>query len=505
LLAITAHWIDDQWNLNTTLLEFVEFESPHTGKNMSKLVMGTLEYYNLVDKLFCITTDNASNNDTMAKAVSDALVEHGVYWDPDTQHLYCLAHIINLVVKSLLDSLDVENDSPFKATLTKIRELAKAIQLGSKKPASFRNACRELELKHLRIPLDVAVRWNSTYRMIERAIYLRPALDRLITNHFEDLNEYRLTGNEWAIAEQVLMILTPFQRCTTRFECNSRSSEVDYVFFAYDTMFNHLEDVLSALSRSRISTAHYLINAINEALATLRIYYDKTTTMPHVYADAMILNPRVKLSIFNLDSWGDEDANSYRDATRTRFVDDYMNQRFDRSTDGAGQNSIPTDDGLFNEEEDYAEHLRKRFKKVTEKDCEFDRYLSNPNGDNQISDIFAWWRAHSIKYPKLSQMARDYLSVPPSGCAVEREFSVSGRIATWQRNRLSPARISASMMYKSAMKREGRWASDDISQIDESLIEDFVEESDDDNGDGNIPSEWRDNWWKQKITGGSRR
>jgi hAT family C-terminal dimerisation region len=344
--------------------------------------------------------------------------------------------------------------------------------------------------------------------MIERAIYLRPALNRLITNHFKDLNEYRLTDSEWAIAEQVLMILTPFQRCTTRFESNSRSSEVDYVFFAYDTMFNHLEDVQGALSRSRLSTARYLNNAINTALGTLRTYYDKTTTMPHVYADAMILNPRVRLSIFNLESWGDEDANSYRDATKSRFMSDYMNQPLERIMDGTGQNSIPTDDALLNEEEDYAEHLRKRSKKVADNDCEFDKYLSNPNGDNQILDILAWWKTHSIKYPRLSHMARDYLAVPPSGCAVEREFSVSGRIATWQRNRLSPARISASMIYKSAMKREGRWVTDDISQTDDSLMDDLMEDlvdDSDDNRDGNIPAEWRDNWWKQKITGASRR
>jgi hypothetical protein len=94
------------------------------------------------------------------------------------------------------------------------------------------------------------------------------------------------------------MILMPFQHCTNRFESKSRSSEVDYVFFSYDVMFNHLKDVDAALQWSRSLTAPFLCTTIGEALTVLHYYYNKTMTMPFIYVDAMILNPCVKLSIF---------------------------------------------------------------------------------------------------------------------------------------------------------------------------------------------------------------
>jgi hypothetical protein len=51
-----------------------------------------------------------------------------------------------------------------------------------------------------------------------------------------------------------LVFLTPFKRCTKCFECNNTNPEIgtapgittnsDYVFFAYDVLFNHIEDIV---------------------------------------------------------------------------------------------------------------------------------------------------------------------------------------------------------------------------------------------------------------------
>ena len=48
----------------------------------------------------------------------------------------------------------------------------------------------------------------------------------------------------------------------------------------------------------------------------------------------------------------------------------------------------------------------------------------------------------------VSKMARDVLAVPATGAGVEREFSISERIMTKQRNRLSPTTIRDLMQYK---------------------------------------------------------
>jgi len=56
-------------------------------------------------------------------------------------------------------------------------------------------------------------------------------------------------------------------------------------------------------------------------------------------------------------------------------------------------------------------------------------------------------------FPDLALMMRDVLAVLASSCAVECQFSISGRIAIWQRNRLSPKVISDSIIYKGALAK----------------------------------------------------
>ena len=49
-MAVTAHWIDADWNLHTTVLEFVRFSTPYTGKSASTVLYNKLEYWVLAGK-----------------------------------------------------------------------------------------------------------------------------------------------------------------------------------------------------------------------------------------------------------------------------------------------------------------------------------------------------------------------------------------------------------------------------------------------------------------------
>ena len=50
-LGITAHWIDENWKLNQITLEFYPLEGPHTGENLSKVVIKTLKEYGILTKV----------------------------------------------------------------------------------------------------------------------------------------------------------------------------------------------------------------------------------------------------------------------------------------------------------------------------------------------------------------------------------------------------------------------------------------------------------------------
>ena len=43
-------------------------------------------------------------------------------------------------------------------------------------------------------------------------------------------------------------------------------------------------------------------------------------------------------------------------------------------------------------------------------------------------NIFTWWKASSSRYPTISKMARDVLSIPVSTVASKSAFNTGGRI-----------------------------------------------------------------------------
>ena len=81
VLGITAHWIDDNFELHQEILAFKRLRDHHTGENMSNIVLEVLGHYDIADKLFCITTDNAGNNGTLCESLEKKLEELGILWD----------------------------------------------------------------------------------------------------------------------------------------------------------------------------------------------------------------------------------------------------------------------------------------------------------------------------------------------------------------------------------------------------------------------------------------
>jgi hypothetical protein len=141
-----------------------------------------------------------------------------------------------------------------------------------------------------------------------------------------------------------------------------------------------------------------------------------------------------------------------------------------------------------NDDPEFQQLLEQRSVKRRRND--FDRYIEILN-DTSIGSSLDWWRVNQNNFPDLGRMARDVLAVPASGCTVERTFSVSGRIATWQRNRLSAESISNIMLFKASLKNQGWTVPDTMSdESDEFVVEEQLE---------GIPPEWDDQWWKEKI------
>ena len=86
-------------------------------------------------------------------------------------------------------------------------------------------------------------------------------------------------------------------------------------------------------------------------------------------------------------------------------------------------------------------------------------------------------------------MSRDTYAVPAIGAGVEREFSKSGKVATYSRSRLNHSTVTEIMMFKNFLSRQGQELND---WEDSKLSLGIAEEKVDDVG---VPKKWRRQWW----------
>ncbi|KAL1712177.1 ribonuclease H-like domain-containing protein, partial [Schizophyllum commune] len=129
----------------------------------------------------------------------------------------CFPHVVNLACKAVLaaiTNLDFArpNAGPFVPTalhrdaIAIVRTAIRAICASSLRRGYFEEVLAALKQKNLQLLRDVETRWSSTLLMVERAILLRAAIDR-ITRETPELNKYRFRPDEWTELEELKKVL----------------------------------------------------------------------------------------------------------------------------------------------------------------------------------------------------------------------------------------------------------------------------------------------------------
>ncbi|KAH7688789.1 Tam3-transposase (Ac family) protein [Dioscorea alata] len=107
-MAVTAHYIDDEWILRSRIIRFIYVPCPHTSSIFCEVLVNCLMDWNLDNKLSTLTLDNCSTNDLLVSLIVNKLSSSNLWMDGKFLHMRCCAHILNLIVK---DGLDVINNA----------------------------------------------------------------------------------------------------------------------------------------------------------------------------------------------------------------------------------------------------------------------------------------------------------------------------------------------------------------------------------------------------------
>ena len=79
-LAVTAHWIDDNWEQKDVTLGFEHLKGSHTGEALMQAFIKVVERFNLQQKIISITSDNGSNVLKLTTDLENYTREHPNEW-----------------------------------------------------------------------------------------------------------------------------------------------------------------------------------------------------------------------------------------------------------------------------------------------------------------------------------------------------------------------------------------------------------------------------------------
>ncbi|KAG2224754.1 hypothetical protein INT45_005278 [Circinella minor] len=397
-LGITAHWIDESWKQNSIVLDLKLLEGSYTGVNMTAAFTRVLEHWNLQEKPFFLTADNASNMKTMATELELELGSD--VFDSKENRIPCIAHIINLTTQDILrgglkaearDSeehmLDDRGDNMIGSgsagkILQKLRKGIVTIRASPQREYTEGESSQPVRIIESReLILDTPTRWNSTYYMIARALVVKQAYNRTLRG-IPELQKFELTDDEWQCLQKISELLFEFARLTPLISGESYPT-MNLVITAYNRLLNVLE--------AHIEAWNDLSAAAKVGWVKLQGYYCKATG--HVYAIATAMDLRFKYEWWEAENWDEyrseaiELVNTTWDKYKPAFVP--VQQAYDP-------------DALIQRRPGRADQLAWYINAYT---------LDDPTSGHSNTIVLDYWRGEVNDWPQLKAMARTYLGV----------------------------------------------------------------------------------------------
>ena len=201
-LGVTCHFIDDNWELVSFNLITLPVEERHTAENIALWLENVAEKFNIsFENVLAIVHDNASNIVAALRILEErfGVVSHR-----------CAGHTLQLVVNNAMKNPEI--DKALAATRCLVKHIKKS------EPATTKLKLKQQmgTVEHKLIQ-DVAVRWNSSYYMIERVLEQRwPVVATLSDPEITQRGKHYLDlkNDQWTLLEELEVVLKPYEQAT---------------------------------------------------------------------------------------------------------------------------------------------------------------------------------------------------------------------------------------------------------------------------------------------------
>jgi hypothetical protein len=241
--------------------------------------------------------------------------------------------------------------------------------------------------------------------MIERIVYLKPALQRLIAFDAA-LSPFSLNDEEWKLLDRILKVLEIFLSPTLHLSGSKYPTL--HLQLPYYSM------LLASLHKLSASEEYDIVGtACAEAWELLNDYWCKTDQQTALVI-SLLLDTRFKEEGLRRLGWTQQYVNQAKRHLNRVYSQIYKIELDPEEVQACSQdNPLAELLGLGTDQRGSASTL-----------SESDRWLREPR--ENISGV-DWWRLNHTRYPGgLGNMPRDYLAIPASSVPAERLFSSAG-------------------------------------------------------------------------------
>lgn len=183
-ISLTIHYISDDWQLVSRLLETYPMPEDHTAQNICEVFEDMLELWEIPkSKIVSLTTDSAAN----MKLAGTKL---------EIPRISCLGHILHNAINCALSS-----DKEVEDAIAACKKISTKISISWKK----RRELAEIQLAHnlpvCAVPSECSTRWNSKFKLItfilEQELAIRDLLkDRHTVHLIPSTNRFQVSDTD---------------------------------------------------------------------------------------------------------------------------------------------------------------------------------------------------------------------------------------------------------------------------------------------------------------------
>ncbi|KAK7388639.1 hypothetical protein VNO78_23461 [Psophocarpus tetragonolobus] len=457
---ITGHFVDNDWKLQRRILNVVMEPYPNSDSALSHAISVCISDWNLEGRLFSITcgqtlSEGALGNLRPLLSVKNPLILNGQLLVGN-----CISRTLSSVANDLLSSVPL--------IVKKIRDSVKYVKTSESHEEKFLDLKQQLQVPSERnLFIDDQTKWNTTYQMLVAASELKEVFSCLDTSD----PDYKGAPSmqDWKLVETLCTYLKPLFDAANILTTTTHPTVI--------TFFHEVWKLQLDLSRAVVNEDPF-INDLTKPMQQKIDRYWKDCSL--VLAIAVVMDPRFKMKLveFSFTKIYGEDAHEY-----VKIVDDGIHELFHEyvnlplpltpayaeegsagnhmKTEGSPGGTLLSDNGLTDFDVYIMETTSQQMK------SELDQYLEESLLPRVPDfDVLGWWKLNKLKYPTLSKMARDILSVPVSSVPPESVFDTKVKEMDQYRSSLRPETVEALVCAKDWMQYGAAEASNALVKME---------------------------------------